>query len=166
MSFTTDTPVPPSALPPPARDRITATLDARGMRYGIDDDGDVGGYWDGHLFYFFLLGEDDGYLQVRGRWNREIGVDQLPAVLAAVNEWNVSHLWPKGCVAVEDDLLGVYAEHTVDYTHGVSDAQLDLHLGCGISSALQLFADLDERYPAAAAAARAEHERAQQQGGR
>ncbi|MCC2315778.1 YbjN domain-containing protein [Cellulomonas xiejunii] len=163
--FTTDTPVPtPPTLAPLGRDRITAVLEAREMRYGIDDDGDVGGYWDGHLFYFFLLGEHDEHLQVRGRWNREVGADQLPAVLAAVNEWNVSHLWPKGCVAVEDDVLGVYAEHTVDYQHGVSDAQVDLHLGCGISSALQLFAHLDELYPAEAAAARAEQERAQGQG--
>ncbi|MFC0645223.1 YbjN domain-containing protein [Cellulomonas phragmiteti] len=151
------TPAPP-ALGPLSRDRVTAALDSRDMRYGIDDDGDVGGYWDGHLFYFFLMGQHEEYLQVRGRWNRKVGVDQLPAVLEIVNEWNASHLWPKGYVRAEDDVVGVYAEHTVDYEHGVADEQVDLQLACGISTGLQLFEHLDEAYPEQAAAAKAEQE--------
>lgn len=160
--FTKDTSVPtpssPGTLAPLSRDRITAALDGRDMRYGIDDDGDVGGYWDGHLFYFFIMGQNDEYLQVRGRWNRQVDVAELPAVLAIVNEWNASHLWPKGYVRAEDEVVGVYAEHTVDYEHGVADAQVDLQLACGISTALQLFEHLDEAYPAQAAAAKAEQE--------
>jgi len=62
-------------------------------------------------------------------------------------------------VRVEDDVVGVYAEHTVDYEHGLSDAQVDQHLACGLSTGLQLFEHLDERYPAEAAAAQAEMDR-------
>lgn len=157
--FTKDTSVPnPPALGRLDRDRITAALDSREMRYGIDDDGDVGGYWDGHLFYFFLMGQEGEYLQVRGRWNRKVGVDQLAAVSELVNEWNATHLWPKGYVRVEDDVVGVYGEHSVDYEHGVSDQQVDQHLACGISTTLALFEALDEAYPAEAAAAKAEQE--------
>lgn len=157
--FTKDGSVPTThALAPLARDRITAALDAREMQYGIDEDGDVGGYWDGHLFYFFIMGQHDEYLQVRGRWNRKVGLDQLAPLLEIVNEWNASHLWPKGYVRAEDDVVGVYAEHTVDYEHGVADAQVDLQLACGISTALQLFAHIDEQYPDAVAAAAAEQE--------
>ncbi|WP_223304905.1 YbjN domain-containing protein [Cellulomonas sp. B6] len=155
--FTKDTSVPtPPALGPLSRDRVTAALDARDMRYAIDDDGDVGGYWDGHLFYFFIMGQSGEYLQTRGRWNRKVGIDQLQAVTEIVNEWNASRLWPKGYVRAEDEVVGVYAEHTVDYEHGVSDQQIDLQLACGISTGLQLFEHLDEKYPAEAAAARAE----------
>lgn len=150
-----------SASPAPqplSHDRITAVLDARDMRYAVDDDGDIGGYWDGHLFYFFRMGGDQEYLQTRGRWNRKVGVDQMDRVVAVVNEWNASKLWPKGYVRSEDGFVGVYAEHTVDYEHGVTDEQIDLHLACGITTALSLFEHLDEQYPAEAAAAKAEHD--------
>ena len=50
-------------------------------------------------------------------------------------------------VRIEADQVAVYTEHTVDYEHGVSDAQLDLHVTGGIASALRFFAELDEKYP-------------------
>jgi hypothetical protein len=78
-----------------------------------------------------------------------------------VNAWNADKLWPKGYVRVEDDVLGIYAEHTVDYEHGVTDEQIDLHLACGISTALQLFEHIDEAYPEQAAVAKAEYDAAE-----
>ena len=53
---------------PVTRERIAAILEAADWNIGVDGDGDVFGTWDGHLFYFFLLGERDEILQVRGRW--------------------------------------------------------------------------------------------------
>jgi len=147
-------------LAPLTQERVIACLEARGLTYGIDDDGDVGGYWDGHLFYFFTLGAQKEYLQVRGRWNRSVGLDQLPQVSRLLNTWNAERLWPKGYVREEDGELGIYAEHTVDYEHGLSDRQLDLHLACAISTGLQLFERLDETYPREAAAAK-ERDRAE-----
>lgn len=152
----TATPASAGALPPLSAERITACLDARDTRYGVDDDGDIGGYWDGHLFFFFRVGEGRDYLQVRGRWNRKVGVDQLATVSALANDWNADRLWPKVYVRVEDEVLGVYAEHTVDYTHGLTDEQLDDHLVCGITTALMVFENLDEAFPEQAAAAKAE----------
>ncbi len=157
--FTKDASQPEqSALEPLSKERVTACLDARDMSYGLDDDGDIGGYWDGHLFYFFVLGQRSEYLQARGRWNRKVGIDQLDAVTRLVNEWNATRLWPKGYVRDEDDVVGVYAEHTVDYEHGVTDQQIDLQLACSIATGLQLFEYLDEQYPQEAAAAKAEQE--------
>jgi hypothetical protein len=141
-----------------SHDRITAVLDSREMRYAVDDDGDIGGYWDGHLFYFFRMGGNQEYLQVRGRWNRKVGLDQYARVVDLVNTWNAEKLWPKGYVRSEGDVVGVYAEHTVDYEHGVTDEQIDLHLACGITTALSLFESLDEQFPDEAAAAKAEYE--------
>ena len=124
----------------------------------MDDDGDIGGYWDGHVFYFLVLGQNGEYLQARGRWNRKVGSDQLDALNRLVNEWNATRLWPKGYVRDEDGEVGVYAEHTVDYEHGVTDQQIDLQLACSIATGLQLFEHLDEQYPEQAAAAKAEQE--------
>lgn len=148
---------------PLTHQRVIDCLDARGLQYGVDDDGDIGGYWDGHLFFFFRMGEAEEYFQVRGRWNRTVPSDQVSQVIALVNAWNADKLWPKAYVRVEGggerpEVVGVYAEHTVDYEHGLTDAQLDQHLACGISTSLQLFEHLDEAYPAEAAAAKAAYE--------
>ncbi|AEE44257.1 YbjN domain-containing protein [Cellulomonas fimi] len=146
---------PAGVLAPLSAERITGYLDANGMRYGVDDDGDIGGYWDGHLFFFFRLGEGEELLQIRGRWNRRVEVSELDAMLRLVNDWNADRLWPKLYVRVEEDVLGVYAEHTVDYRHGVTDEQIDLHVTATFSTALAFFERLDEAYPEQAAAAKA-----------
>jgi len=145
----------PARLAPLTRDRIARALEARGYTYGIDADGDIGGRWDEHVFYFLRIGPQREVLQVRGRWNRSVPPSELAAVLALVNDWNTDTIFPKVYVRVEGEELGVYGELGVDYEHGVSDEQIDLHLGCGVSLALSFFERLDERYPEAAAAARA-----------
>jgi hypothetical protein len=104
------------------------------------------------------MGGSQEYLQTRGRWNRKVGVDQFERVVDLVNTWNSEKLWPKGYVRREDEVVGVYAEHTVDYEHGVTDEQIDLHLACGITTALSLFEHLDEHFPDEAAVAKAEYE--------
>jgi len=142
-------------LAPLSQQRVIDQLDAKNFTYSLDDDGDLGGIWDDHVFYFFLLGADREFLQVRGRWAREVGLDQVPALLAAVNAWNTDKLWPKAYVRVDGTDVGVYAEHVVDYEHGLTDQQLELHMACGISTTLQLFEHLDELYPAAVAESKA-----------
>ncbi len=52
----------------------------------------------------------------------------------------------------------MYAEHTVDYEPGVTDAQIDQHLACGITTTLRLFENLDEHFPDEAAEAKAKLE--------
>jgi hypothetical protein len=152
------TPVPTSptsgALAPLTRDRIARALEARGYTYGIDADGDIGGRWDDHVFYFLRIGPQREVLQVRGRWNRSVPAGELAPVLELANAWNTDTIFPKVYVRVEGGELGVYGELAVDYEHGVSDEQIDLHLGCGVSLTLSFFERLDERYPAAVEAAR------------
>lgn len=155
----TPEPEAPSAasagLAPLTRDRIARALEARGYTYGIDADGDIGGRWDEHVFYFLRIGPQREVLQVRGRWNRSVPPSELASVLELVNSWNTDTIFPKVYVRVEGEELGVYGELGVDYEHGVSDQQIDLHLGCGVSLALSFFERLDERYPDAVAEARA-----------
>ncbi|MFI2752685.1 YbjN domain-containing protein [Cellulomonas sp. P22] len=149
-----DAAAPATGLERLTHQRIVEVLEAQGFTYLLDDDGDICGRWGEHVFYFFLLGRDSEYLQVRGRWAREVGPSEIDALTAEANTWNLDKLWPKVYVRAEGSEVGVYSEHTVDYEHGVSDGQLQLHLACGISTALQFFAHLDELYPDAVAASR------------
>jgi hypothetical protein len=138
-------------LPPLTLERVAQRLQARGSVFGRDADGDLVGRWDGHPFWFIVMGRAKEYFQVRGRWARQVPGTEFGNVLLAANRWSETMVWPKIYVRIEDDQVAVYTEHTVDYQHGVSDEQLDLHLTGGIASALRLFAELDERHPDAAA---------------
>ena len=135
------------ALPPLTTARVAQRLDARGSVYGTDADGDLVGRWDGHPFWFITMGRAKEYFQVRGRWAKQVPATEFGTVLLSANRWSETMVWPKLYVRIEAEQVAVYTEHTVDYQHGVSDDQLDLHLTGGIASALRFFAELDERYP-------------------
>ncbi len=138
----------PPANAPLSRDRIEAILTSKGWNYGIDDDGDLGGSWDGNVFYFFVMGTKDEILQVRGRWSRTLSAADQTQVALLANEVNQSKIWPKVYSRVEGDELGVYAEVSTDLEFGVADDQLEQLVECGLFSGLQFFEQLDERFPA------------------
>ncbi|MCU1432063.1 MAG: hypothetical protein JWP95_1168 [Actinotalea sp.] len=139
---------------PLTRDRLRAWFTRHGYTYFVDDDGDVGGLWRGRLFYFFLFGERQEILQVRGQWNREFAIERLTEVLEICNEWNAEKIWPKAYVRVRDDgMVHATCEVATDLEQGVTDAQLGQLLHCGLSAASIFFDTLDELYPDPAAAA-------------
>ena len=134
--------------------RIVDWFEDNGFSYFIDNDGDLGGLWRGRLFYFFMFGESSEILQVRGQWNREVSIERLEEVLEACNEWNADRIWPKAYVRVRDNgMVHVISEVATDLEHGVTDAQLDQLLHCGLSTGSMFFDAIDEMYPDPAAAA-------------
>lgn len=135
-------------------ERIGAWLTDQGFTWFVDDDGDMGGLWRGRLFYFFLFGDEQEILQVRGQWNREVALERLPEVLELCNGWNTDHIWPKAYARVRDDgMVHLTCEVATDLEHGATDAQLGLLLECGLGSAATFFDALAEHYPDPAASA-------------
>ncbi|MDO8107393.1 YbjN domain-containing protein [Isoptericola sp. b441] len=132
-------PARPERPTPVTRERIAAYLQAEGYHTRADEDGDVTGVWNGHRFWFILLGERDEVLQVRGRAEHVLPVERRSAALLAVNDWNRDRIWPKAYLREEDDGLALYGEMSVDLEHGVTDAQLALLLDCGLATSIQLF---------------------------
>jgi len=124
---------------PLTNDLITKALDAREYQYFVDDDGDVGGYWDENLFYFLRIGEAQEVLLVRLRAQRTFGTDDLPRLYSFCNGWNDDKLWPKAYVRVgTGEAVHVYGELVTDLEHGVAAPQLDQLLMCAISSGCEL----------------------------
>ena len=149
----------PPALTPLSESSLRGVLDSREAKYRVDEDGDIAGYWEGYLFWFLRLGEKREILQVRGTWGRAVDLAERERILELANTWNAEKLWPKVYVRINDDgALAVHSEHTVDYEHGATPKQLDQHLSCAVSTSLGFFTSLDEAYPAAADAAKAEFE--------
>ncbi|MDR0990133.1 MAG: YbjN domain-containing protein [Propionibacteriaceae bacterium] len=141
---------------PLSNERIQACLDSHDWHYRIDYDGDIGGWWDGHWFYFFVRGPEREILFVQGRWDRGIATDELDNLIHHVNDWNVDRLWPKLAALERDDRAIALASFGVSYSHGLTDAQLDEHIRGAIAAAVEAFSWLDDRYPEEAAASRAE----------
>jgi len=134
---------------PLSLERITSALDARDWDYEIDEDGDVSGNWDGHLFYFLRMGEREEILMVRGRWEARIPLNWDDKVLPVLNSWHRDKLFPKAVLVdfAEDGNSRVFTETTIDCEYGITDDQLLLHIDAAINTTLSLFKVLDEAFP-------------------
>jgi hypothetical protein len=120
----------------------------------VDNDGDVGGLWSTRLFSFYLYGDDDEILQVRGTWNREISIERLTEVLEFCNEWNGLRVWPKAFARVLDDgMVHLVAEASTDLEHGLNDDQLDHLMRTALGAGNAFFDAVDGLYPDPAAEA-------------
>lgn len=133
---------------PLTREAVTTVLDEWDASYAVDDDGDVGGYWDGHLFLFMVRGADDrALLSVRGRWSRALPEARREEVLALLDGWHHETLWPKAYLRAEDEGLTVHAEVNVPAGRGLALAQLAEVMRCALATTLQLFDHLAEQMP-------------------
>ena len=142
-------PEPPRArVAPRSRQRVEAALDRHGWHYRIDDDGDITGRWDDDIITFMLRGEDDEMLNVLGYMSEDLPMGRLDEVRYALEEWHRGHLWPT-CFWRDNEDAGltfsVGGAVAVDYEHGVTDDQLDLHLSCAISTVGSAMADVRNR---------------------
>ena len=129
-----------SVLPKPlSQQMIVEVLNARGFAHFVDDDGDVGGNWQGCLIYFFLLGRDQEVLQVRTLTRAVFSTDDVHRLYAFCNAWNHDQLWPKAYVHTADDgVVRVVGEVSGDWEHGVTPEQLDQMMICGIATGCEL----------------------------
>lgn len=132
---------------PVTRDRVGDYLLAKGYRFVVDEDGDLTGTWDGSRFWFLLLGDHAEIVQVRGRWHRQLPLEQRAAVGLALNDWNRERIWPKAYVREEEGMLALYSEVSADFEPGATDAQLEQILACGLGTGVQLFAALESTLP-------------------
>ncbi len=138
------TAVPPSPL---SVARIADYLRSCGYESVRDDDGDLTGVWNGHRFWFLVMGESEEILQVRGRWNRLVPVGDRGQALLTLNDWNRDRIWPKAYLRVEDGGLAIYGEVSADLEHGVTDAQLAELVDCGLGTGVQFFGSLETLLP-------------------
>jgi hypothetical protein len=127
------------AITPLTGDLIADVLSARGYAFSIDGDGDLVGRWDDNVIYFFRLGSAGEILQVRTMAARLFTIDDVPRLYEFCNGWNHDRLWPKAFVHVNDDgTVRVCGEVAADLEHGVTPAQLDQIVNCGITTGCQL----------------------------
>lgn len=139
---------------PLTAERLAERIAGIGYHYFVDSDGDVGGSWLGRLFNFYLIGDRQQILQVRGRWNRRLSIERLAEVLALCDRWNRELVWPKCYVRVQDDgFVHVVAEVSTPFGAGATDAQVVTCIQQGLAHCAVVFDTLDRYYPDQAEAA-------------
>ncbi|MDR2896267.1 MAG: YbjN domain-containing protein [Propionibacteriaceae bacterium] len=136
-----------SELAPLTTDRVRACMDSHHWHYDISEEGDVGGWWDGYWFVFSFRGRDNEILFAHALWSRKVPADRFAEALAFANEWNLDHLWPMLSVKVRGEHVVVMADVSVDYSFGLTDSQLDLHVRCAIDTIVAALSWLDSKFP-------------------
>jgi hypothetical protein len=100
-------------------------LDEFGLLHGIDDDGDLVVRWERCSIYFFHYGDRGEVLQARLYVNERYDVEMRPAIVALLDDWNRTKLFPKAYTVLPDDgRVGICAEHAYDFEVGVARDQL------------------------------------------
>jgi len=129
------------------QDRIKQALAAQDWTSHVDSDGDLMGFWDNNVFYFYLYGEQEEILQVRGRWHQALPIEYRSTLRQVIDDWHLNKIWPKAYSRVDDaGRLWVLTEHSVDWEYGVTDQQLALTLRCAITTSSGLFKELAARF--------------------
>lgn len=140
---------PSSQLSPLSLDRVKQVLDSMQLKYQIDDDGDIIAGFEQGFFYFFIRGNSQEILHVRGTWYGVLPKERHAGLTGICEQWNRDKIWPKVYPTVrstEGDYTLV-AEHTVDYEHGLTDDQLRQHLMCAIDTSNRFFSEASEIFP-------------------
>ncbi len=127
--------------------RLIAWLSRENQRYFVGGDGRVGGIWNGCVFTFVLAG-NGRVLQVRGQWNRLVAIERRAEMIEIANARHARSAWPKCFLLVLDDgSMRVAVDHGTVISHGLSERQLDRAMRVGLASGLQVFGELDARFP-------------------
>lgn len=144
-----DQPDDAATLAPISTERIADTLTQLEVNFGTDDDGDIVAGFEGNPCWFRVAGpgEEAIAFSFNTRWRANLPADRASEALEAVNEWNVTQMFPRALVVPDEDgslILG--ADYTSDHEFGLTDLQLSNDITIAITTAINYFEFLDERF--------------------
>ena len=131
---------------PITQERLGLLFDSEGWAWRIDDDSDLCGFWEGHLFCFRFLGDSREVLSIVAFMKQLVPLEYGEDLRDFLQAWHGEFLWPKAYVAEQLEGDRVVAEVNGAYEHGATDAQLVQQVMCALATTLQLFRALAERY--------------------
>jgi hypothetical protein len=125
---------------------IQDLLASDGIKFFIDNDGDIGTLWDSCYIYFFLHGQAAEILQVRAYLTKQFDIAAKPALLQLLDEWNRTKMFPKAYSSTDDlGRVTISAEHTFDFEPGVAEDLLRFTLTGWISTLLRFAEWMEKR---------------------
>jgi len=128
--------------------RLWSALERLGHSVEPSDGNDIVGWWDFGSVLFLVRGDQGEILSLLATWRADLAETDYIFAQELCNAWNADHWWPKAYVARRTDgAVMARAEHTVDYEHGVTDDQLDLHIAGSLANFAAFFDELAEAFP-------------------
>lgn len=125
-------------------ERLGLLFDSFGWKWSLDDDGDIASRWNGHNFYFRMVGAHHDVLSVVGFWKGTPREDQREEVMFRIEEWHRTHLWPTCALREVNGELESLAELNLDVEMGMTDQQLYTQCRCALGTTLEFFDELNE----------------------
>ncbi|MDO5673278.1 MAG: YbjN domain-containing protein [Actinomycetaceae bacterium] len=127
--------------------RIRETLEAIGLYFLTDPDGDLYFRIDGSSYYIFLDNQGST-LVTRGIWYPRAPVHTRMKLARIANSRNERAYWPTCSLRVDDSGgITLLADTAVPVSDGLSDRQLRQCLECGINSTVNYFRELEDAFP-------------------
>ncbi|SDN20343.1 Putative sensory transduction regulator [Actinomyces ruminicola] len=136
-------PGPASAADAPATpapvdvDRVMDCVRRLGLRFFLDDEGDIGIPW--RYVTVHAIFQGDRALQLRGVWHRIADTEHLAELRRLVEDWNATRIGPKAYLTIADGgVVRLHGEVTYPLAAGMTDAQLEdfIFTGCRLIVAL------------------------------
>ncbi|EHM94043.1 MULTISPECIES: YbjN domain-containing protein [Actinomyces] len=127
-------------------DRIHECVKRLGLRYFIDDEGDIGIPW--RYVTVHAIFQDTRAVQMRGIWHRIADTEHLTQLRALVEDWNTSRIGPKAYLTVADGgVVRLHGEYTYPLEAGMTDRQLEDFVFGGCRLIVALMHEAEEQFP-------------------
>ena len=140
-----DAPVPAAPSPVDA-ERVRACVQELGLRYFIDDEGDVGIPW--RLVTVHVIFQDTRAVQLRGVWHRIAETGFLTGLRSMVEDWNISRIGPKAYLTISDSgVVRLHGEVTYPLGAGMTDQQLADFIFTGCRLIIALMREAEDQFP-------------------
>lgn len=140
-----DTPAPVAPAPVDT-ERVRRSVQGLGLRYFIDDEGDVGIPW--RLVTIHVIFQDTRAIQLRGVWHRIAETEHLPHLRELVEDWNVTRIGPKAYLTIDDaGVVRLHGEATYPLRAGMTDQQLADFIFTSCRLIIALMRQAEERFP-------------------
>lgn len=140
-----DTPVPAAPAPVDV-ERVVACVRGLGLRFFLDDEGDLGIPW--RYVTVHVIFQDTRAIQLRGVWHRIADTDHLAALRRLVEEWNATRIGPKTYLTVADGgIVRLHGEVTYPLEAGMTDAQLEDFVFTGCRLIVAFMREAEELFP-------------------
>ena len=146
-STPTTSQVPAPAAPAPVDvDRVLGCVRTLGLRYFVDDEGDIGIPW--RYVTVHVLFQGDRAVQLRGVWHRISDTEHLAQLRALVEDWNATRIGPKAYLTIADGgIVRLHGEVTYPLAAGMTDAQLESFVFSSCRLIVALMREAENLFP-------------------
>ncbi|WP_128773426.1 YbjN domain-containing protein [Actinomyces oricola] len=136
----------PDTPTPVDTDRVQECVRALGLRFFVDDEGDIGIPW--RYVTVHTVFQGTRALQLRGMWHRIADTEHLAALRRLVEEWNATRIGPKAYLTVADaGVVRLHGEYTYPLEAGMTDAQLADFVFTGCRLIVALMREAEDTFP-------------------